>query len=115
MLNNFISSENITSSVNKRLSVFFGNGLANIVGVLFEKVLIFEHVPDTSGYWHLLPSFERILCICDCFVELSLGALGYFGESVLCERTNNINVRSSLAVDPLAVDVVFVYFAELLF
>ena len=109
MLNNFVASEDITSSVDKGLAVLMSNHLDDIFLILLKKILVFEHVTDTGRYGNFLPGLEGIFGASDSLIEFSLSGFGDFGEYVLGEGTDDVNVLGGLAVDPLSIDVVLVY------
>lgn len=108
MLDNLVTSEDIASSIDKRLAVFVGDHLADVVLVLLKQILVFEHVADTCGDRNLLPCLESIFGASDGLFEFSLSGLGHFGDDVLGQRANYINEFGGFAVHPLSVDVVFV-------
>jgi hypothetical protein len=112
MLDNFIASKYVTRSINERFSVFAGNSLAKFIRVLFEQFLILEHVPNASRYGDFFPCFESLFCVEDSFVELCFSALGDFSDRALGEWTYDVNVRCGFAINPLAIDKVFVDLAK---
>lgn len=88
--------------------MLLGDHLANVVLIFLEQVLVLEHVSDTSGYGHFLPSLEGFFRASDRLIELGLRGLGDLGEHILGEGTDHVNVRGGFRIDPLAVDKVFV-------
>lgn len=112
MLDNFIAPEYVTRSINERFSVFTGNSLAKFIRVLFEQFLILQHVPNASRYRDFFPCFESLFCVEDSFVELCFSALRDLSERALGEWTYDVNVRCGFAINPLAIDKVFVDLAK---
>ena len=53
-----------------------------------------------------------MLCVFDSLIELNLCALGHLRNDILGKRTDDVHVRLCFTLNPLAVDEVFVYFAE---
>ena len=112
MLDNFIAPEYVTRSINERFSVFTSNSLAKFIRVLFEQFLILEHVPNASRDWDFFPCFESLFCVKDSFVELCFSALRDLSDRALGEWTYDVDVRGGFAVNPLAIDKVFVDLAK---
>lgn len=106
VLNAFVSTEDITSSVNEGLTVLSVDFMAQSILVLLEELLILEHVADTGGDWNLLPGLEGVLSASNSLVELGLGGLWDLADNVLGHWANDIDVMGGLGVNPLTVDVV---------
>jgi len=108
VLNNFVTSENIAGRVSKRLSVLFCDQSSELVCMLLEEGLVLQHVADALGYGHLRPCLERILCVGNCLVELSLRGHRHLGDDILGEWAFDIKTLRRGTLHPLTVDEVFV-------
>ena len=70
MLDTFVSTEDIAGGVSQRLAMFLGHKSSQVVGMLFQEGLIFEHVANSLGNGHILPCLESILSVLYGGIEL---------------------------------------------
>ena len=110
MLDDFVSAENITSSVDKRLAVLLGHKTGKLILVLLQELLILQHVAHSLRDWHIPPRLKGILGVRNSRIELLLRGEGHLGDDILREGALHIEALSRLGLNPRAVDVVLVLF-----
>lgn len=112
MLNDFVAAENITSSIGEGLAVLLSHESSELLSVLLEEGLVLEHHTNSCRGGYMLPSLESLLCVGDGGVELILSGHGDLSDDILGQRALDVEALSGSRLDPFAVDVVFVDFAE---
>mmetsp|Transcript_103693 Transcript_103693/g.143435 ORF Transcript_103693/g.143435 Transcript_103693/m.143435 type:complete len:366 (-) Transcript_103693:8-1105(-) len=112
VLNNFVTSENITLGIKKRFTVLMANKTLKFISIILDELLVLEHVSDFNGDRNILPGLESFLSVSDGFVELSIGRLRNLTDDILVERVDDIVHLGTLRGTPLTVDVVFVNLGE---
>ena len=108
VLDDLVAAEHVACSVDEGLTVLTGDLLADVVGVLFEQLLILEHEAHALGDRYFLPSLESVFGVSDGLVVLGLETHGHLADDVLGEGADLINKLGRLTIDPFAVDVVLV-------
>jgi hypothetical protein len=106
VLNNFVSSEDITLSIEERFAVLAADSALEFIGVILDELLVLEHVSDLDGDGNILPGLESLLRVGDSFVELSISGLGNLSHDFLVERVDDIVHLGALGGTPLTIDVV---------
>lgn len=70
MLDDFVTSEDITLSIDETLTVLLGNEGSDLILVLLEELLILEHVSNSGRDGDFLPSLEGLLGVLHGGIEL---------------------------------------------
>ena len=73
MLDAFVSTEDIAGGVSQRLAMFLGHKSGQVVSVLLQESLVFEHVANPLRNGHIFPCLERVLSVLHGSIELILG------------------------------------------
>ena len=88
--------------------MLLGHESSQLVSVLFQEGLVFEHIANPLRYGDIFPCLERVFGVRYGGIELVFRRHRYLGDDILSQWAFNIEALRSPRFDPSAVDVIFI-------